>query len=586
MASLETLVQEWLRLDRNGKTRREILDLLATSNTDELEKRMKPRIQFGTAGLRGKMEAGWARMNDLTVLQATQGLCAYVLLQTVDAKSRGVVIGYDHRHNSERWAYLAARVFLSHGVKTYLLQGLVHTPMVPFSVKRLSATCGIMITASHNPKQDNGYKVYWENAVQIIGPHDKGISDSIEANLEPAPLVEGDISSPHLEDRTAEMREAYFASLATLNTHRIINEKCKVKFVNTSMHGVSDRFVSRAFTLFGFPSYIPVVAQQTPDPEFPTVRFPNPEEKGALDEAIRVADAEGASYVLAQDPDGDRFAAAEKSPEGAWSLFTGDQLGALFAGHILDQYKLTGKPLNKLAMVASLVSSRMIEAMAIAEGFEFQDCLTGFKYIGNTALNLVAKGSEVPFGYEEAIGYMFGSEIRDKDGVAASVVFAQLVAQLHDQGRTARTFLEELYNRYGFFKTSNSYFICDDAKTIGLIFDNLRNFKGSASAYPSEIAGLRVTRVVDFATGYDSGNPPSYKSNLSSSGHMIQFRAGARDDLRIALTIRTSGTEPKIKYYLEGTGRDRDAVESILPQVVDELETIWLESQKYDLGRP
>jgi len=275
------------------------------------------------------------------------------------------------------------------------------------------------------------------------------------------------------------------------------------------------------------------------------------------------------------------------SADGTWATFTGDELGALFGAHVLDQYRSSGKPLDKLAMVKSLVSSRMLETMSIVEGFELRDCLTGFKHIGNTALKLVAQGFEVPFGYEEAIGYMFGSDIRDKDGVAASVSFAQLVAVLHGQGRTARSALEELYNRYGFFKTRNGYFLCDDPETKSWIFRRLSNYKsGTSFSYPSKIAGLRVTRVVDFILGYDSGNAPSYKASFLTSNHMIQFHAEGTDGLKIVLTIRTSGTEPKIKYYLEGNGKNREAVHDILPRVVLELEKVWLEAEKNCLGHP
>ncbi|KAF8636547.1 hypothetical protein AX17_003359 [Amanita inopinata Kibby_2008] len=609
MASLENLVQEWLRLDRNITTRQEIQDLCETEDTAELEKRMRPRIEFGTAGLRGKMEAGWSRMNgkqqvdhgqgdfaiyldlDLIVLQTTQGLCAYVLAQVTGARSRGVVIGHDHRHNSERWAQLAAAIFLDQGVKTYLLRGLVHTPMVPFSVKRLGAACGIMITGNHNPKQDNGYKVYWENAVQIIGPHDKGISNFIKVDLQPRSWdreVDKILASPLCVDDTQELIRAYFDSLTALNVKKSINKACTIKFVNTSMHGVSDSFTNKAFTVFGFPPYIAVCSQQYPDADFPTVHFPNPEEKGALDLAIETANAEGADYILAEDPDADRFSAAEKNGDGTWTIFTGDQIGALFAAHILDVYRSSSKPVGRLAMVASTVSSKMIEAMSIAEGFTFRECLTGFKYIGNTSLDLVTEGFEVLFGYEEAIGYMIGSEIRDKDGVYAAVFFAQLVAMLHTQGKTAMSFLQELYDKYGFFKTSNSYFVCDKLDTIDIIFNRLRKYKEAHfPSYPSQIAGLQVTRVVDLTVGYDSGNPPAYKPKLPlSSGHMIQFRAESGDGLKIVLTIRTSGTEPKIKYYLEGNGKDRQAVSALLPRVVTELGETWLEAEKHGLGCP
>nr|GAT58011.1 predicted protein [Mycena chlorophos] len=585
--SLDALVAEWLRLDQNPTTREEVELLVQQTNTEELERRMRTRIEFGTAGLRARMAAGWANMNDLIVIQASQGLCQYVRRTVDSAQSRGIVVGHDHRYNSERWAKLTASVFVQAGFKVYLHRGLVHTPLVPFTVQALQAACGVMITASHNPKNDNGYKVYWENAVQIIGPHDKGISTSIAENLEPKSWLNEQLdSSPLCVDRTEEMKDAYFANLANLNLTRSLNGNTNLRFVNTSMHGVSHAFVSRAFKLFGFAPYIPVAEQKEPDPEFPSVAFPNPEEKGALNLAIKTADTQGATYVLSQDPDSDRFCAAERTSANDWHIFTGDQLGTLFAAQALEQYKAAGKPVDKLAMVASTVSSKMIEAMAEKEGFKFVECLTGFKFIGNTALTLVNEGYEVPFGYEEAIGFMFGSRIRDKDGVSATVSFAELAVALENDGKTVFSCLQELYQKYGFFQTSNSYFVCRDPSTIDAIFKRIRNYEtNDGRSYPREIAGLSITSVVDLTTGYDSTNPPTFKPSLPlSSGHMIQFRA-AGNGTKIVLTTRTSGTEPKIKYYLEATGQDLDSVHDVLKRVVEELANTWMEADKHHLGR-
>ncbi|KAI0637271.1 hypothetical protein C8Q77DRAFT_1216028 [Trametes polyzona] len=569
---LKNLVDQWLRLDPNEQTKLEIQRLVEAGNITELEKRMSPRIEFGTAGLRGRMEAGWSRMNDLIIIQASQGLCAYVVKHVNDAHSRGVVVGHDHRHHSEKWAKLTAAAFIAQGVPVYFHDGVVHTPIVPFTVKAKNAACGVMITGQSS-------HVYWENAVQIIEPHDKGISASIREHLEPRPLnIENLANSPLL----CKFDEAaYFEYIGSLCHYRSLNAATPLKFVNTSMHGVSDPAMSKAFELFGLPKYIPVVAQQKPDPEFPT------------DLAIATAKEVGADYILAQDPDSDRFAAAERGPDGKWIQFTGDQLGTLFASACLDKYKASGNPLSKLAMVASTVSSKMIEAIAHAEGFKFAECLTGFKYIGNTALSLEKEGYEVPFGYEEAIGFMFGSQLRDKDGVAASVMFAELAVTLQKAGKTASTHLKELYERYGYFQTSNSYFICTEPRTIDAIFARLRNYDGKAAPrgtphYPQTLAGLAVTRVRDLTVGYDSGNAPSYKPELPlSSGHMIQFRAeNVADGTKITLTTRTSGTEPKIKYYLEGSGKDASAVGELLRKVVQELSDDWMEADKNGLGKP
>jgi len=234
----------------------------------------------------------------------------------------------------------------------------------------------------------------------------------------------------------------------------------------------------------------------------------------------------------------------------------------------------------------------MVEAMSHVEGFKFVECLTGFKFIGNTALNLVEEGYEVPFGYEEAIGFMFGSEVRDKDGVAASMMFTELVTELHAKGKSASSHLQDLYQRYGFFQTSNSYFICNEPPTVDRIFGRIRNYDGKATSsrpsYPQTIAGLSVTSVRDLTVGYDSTNPPSYKPHLPlSSGHMIQFRAESpQDGTKITLTTRTSGTEPKIKYYLEGSGKDAKAVTQLLPKVIAELKEEWMEASKNGLCSP
>ncbi|KAH9946369.1 phosphoglucomutase 1 [Epithele typhae] len=629
---LKELVDQWLRQDPNEETRKEVETLLKEGQYSELEKRMSPRIEFGTAGLRGRMEAGWARMNDLIIIQASQGLCAYVVKTVENARERGIVIGYDHRYHSEKWAKLTAAVFIENGVAVYFHDGVVHTPLVPFNVRAKRAACGVMITASHNPKQDNGYKVYWENAVQIIEPHDKGISQSIKEHQEPRLL---NIESLHTSTLLKQYGyDEYLAYIGSLCHSRTANTQTPLKFVNTSMHGVSDSPMSKAFELFGFPMYVPVAAQQKPDPEFPTVKFPNPEEKGALDLAMATATECGADYILAQDPDSDRFAAAERGPDGKWIQFTGDQLGTLFASACLEQYKETGKPLSKLAMVASTVSSKMIEAMAHAEGFKFAECLTGvvpsprvrtvpssqstgFKYIGNTGLTLEQEGYTVPFGYEEAIGFMFGDQLRDKDGVAASVrtppshplparpnspspapiaqvAFGELVVRLQQQGKTASSHLRELSERYGFFQQLVLHL-------HGPVHDraHLRahpRLPASASAppalpaYPPTLAGLAVTAVRDLTEGhgYESANAPSCAPTLPlSSGQMIQFRAERRaDGVRVTLTTRTSGTEPKIKYYLEGSGKDPAAVAALLPMVVRELSEVWMEAEKNGLGKP
>ncbi|CAE6463620.1 unnamed protein product [Rhizoctonia solani] len=547
------------------------------------------------------MAAGFSCMNDLIVIQASQGLCAYVLQNVPNAVERGVVVGHDHRYNSEKWAQLTAAAFVSKGVKVYLHKGIVHTPLVPYTVSKLNAAAGVMITASHNPKDDNGYKVYWENAVQveqIISPHDAGIAAAIESNLQPIAWDLESLASVNdlIINRTEEMTVSYLEYIASLSRTRKTNPFTPLKFTNTSMHGVSRAIIDRANQVFDFKPLEHVKEQQDPDPEFPTVAFPNPEEKGALDLAIKTANASGSAYVFAQDPDSDRFAAAQKKPDGTWFVFSGDQLGSLFAAWTLEGYKASGRPIDKLAMVASTVSSKLIGAMAAKEGFKFVESLTGFKYIGNAGRTLEAEGYNVLFGYEEAIGFMLGEEVRDKDGVSATMCFAELVSSLHSRGKLATDYLEEIYDKYGYFQTSNGYFICSQSKTIDQIFARLRSYNNPASLskdkmsqYPNSIGGLTVTGVRDLTTGhgFDSSAPaPEYAPSLPvSGGHMITFKANG-DSIAIVLTIRTSGTEPKIKYYLEGSGSSREQVNQALSRVVNELGDEWMQAKLHNLGIP
>ncbi|CAG8649713.1 13569_t:CDS:10 [Rhizophagus irregularis] len=537
MTSIDLLVQEWLRLDKNPTTRSEIEKLYADQNIDELEKRLRNRISFGTAGLRSNMEAGFSRMNDLTVIQASQGLCMYLLDTLPASVSKGVVIGHDHRHNSERFARLTAAIFITKGFTVYFYRGL------PFGVKRLGASCGIMITASHNPKQDNGYK--------IISPHDKGIAKSILKYLEPwtwdADLVD---NNSLCVDNVKEISDFYFEELKELSHHREDNASSKIKFVYTAMHGVGTQVAKRAFEVFSFNPFLSTKEQEEPDPDFPTVAFPNPEEgKGALALAIKTADENGARIIFANDPDADRFSVSEKQKNGEWNIFSGNQIGIILASAVLENYNAQGKPINKLAMLASTVSSKMLEKMAKVEGFYFEETLTGFKWLGNKAIDLNQQGYEVLFAYEEAIGFMIGNIVKDKDGVSALVTFAELTVQLDKRGLTIKS--SELNYPYTY-----------------------------QLSYPSTLAGYKITYIRDLTIGYDTSKPDSKAIlPISKSSHMITF--GLENGC--ILTLRTSGTEPKIKYYLELSGKDKAEVKNELHKVTKGVADELLEPEKYGL---
>ncbi|KAI8145427.1 hypothetical protein BJV82DRAFT_643703 [Fennellomyces sp. T-0311] len=534
------------------------------------------------------MEAGFSRMNDLTVLQTSQGLAKYLLENVDDAKSRGVVIGHDHRHHSESFARLTAAAFITLGFRVWYYHEYVHTPLVPYTVKKKKAAAGIMITASHNPKQDNGYKVYWENACQIIPPHDQGIAEMILHHLKPWTWDYDLVDTSDLCQEPDGVIDSYFEELAALSRFQADNEKTSLKFAYTAMHGIGYPFAKRGFEVFNLPPFITVDEQIMPDPNFSTVEFPNPEEgKGSLSLAIQTADRSNAHLIVANDPDADRLAIAEKV-NGEWKLFTGNQIGAVLGAASFEKAKSVGIPTDKIAMVASTVSSKFLGRMAEVEGFRFEEALTGFKWIGNKSIDLENEGYHVAFAYEEAIGFTIGDLVKDKDGVSALAFFAEWAVQLEKRGLTINQYLETLYAKYGYFVSENSYFICDDKQTIQTIFERIRygyeatseNLKAGKYEYPKEIAGYRVVGVRDLTVGYDSNTPDNRPTlPVSSSSEMITFKL----ENNAVFTIRTSGTEPKIKYYSELRGDSEEQARTDLSKVVQAIGDELVEYEQYGI---
>ena len=359
------------------------------------------------------MTAGYANMNYVTVQQTSQGLGQYLLKTFGEAEcaKRGVVIGYDGRHNSFGFAHISAATFKYYGIRTFVFDRMVCTPMVPYFTKCFKCVAGVMITASHNPKQDNGYKLYWENSAQIIPPHDKNIQESIENNLELEDLseyfnyFEKKITFKP-ENFTSQTIHRYIDEISkTYLIKRELNKACP-SITYTAMHGVGYNFIVKTLATIGFPSLNSVKEQIDPDPEFTTVAFPNPEEgKGALQLSIEQAERGESSLILANDPDADRLAIAEKQEDGEWKIFTGDEIGAILAQFLFQTHKAKGDDTSKFAMVASTVSSKLLKKMAEVEGFRFEETLTGFKWIANKAMELDSQGYKTIFSYEEAIGF-------------------------------------------------------------------------------------------------------------------------------------------------------------------------------------
>jgi phosphoglucomutase len=580
-SELKALAEEWLRLDKDEVTRDEIYRLLVDGAYQELDKRLRPRIAFGTAGLRASMQAGFARMNSLTVIQASQGLAAYLLDQDPDVVRRGVVIGRDARHNSEKFAKLAAAVFVARGIKVWWLERELHTPMVPFGVSELNASAGVMITASHNPPQDNGYKVYWSNGSQIIPPHDAGIAAAITKNLEPTTWDVSAIDDGNLlvEGALALVADKYCKAIWKIAHPEgtAPPSYSDMKFVYTPMHGVGLLFMQRIVNQVGLhDSMVVVPSQAEPDPNFPTVKFPNPEEKGALNEAIHCAEQHSISLVLASDPDADRLAVAEKV-NGQWHQFTGNQLGVLLASHVLSAYP-SHKSKKKLAMLASTVSTRMLAAMAAYEGFHYNETLTGFKWLGNVARDLENEGYDVEFAFEEAIGYMFPRVVHDKDAIATAGVFLAAVSRWKEEKLTPWTKLQALYDKYGHFEDVNTYLVSPSSSVTNKVFDSIREL---GTPYPKEVGSRRVVYWRDLTRGYDSATADHIPHlPVSSESQMITCEL----EDQVFFTVRGSGTEPKIKLYIEGKSETAEKARKAANEVLKDLLTIWFKPEENGLA--
>ncbi|XP_069390882.1 glucose 1,6-bisphosphate synthase isoform X2 [Paralichthys olivaceus] len=596
---LDKAVHRWLTWDKNRWTRSQVECLLSEAQFDALRSRLCSRMSFGTAGLRAPMGAGFNRINDLTVIQSTQGLCSYLSRYFADFSSRGVVVGFDTRGqeesgcSSQRLAKLTAAVMLSRDVPVHLFSTFVPTPFVPYAVKKLGAAAGVMITASHNPKEDNGYKVYWCNGAQISAPHDKEILRSIEEQLEPwsascwdEELVES--CSLRTEPLT-RINRCYMDELTSLCFHKDLNRSCPLKFVHSSFHGVGHVFVQQAFQTFGFRPPIPVPEQKDPDPNFSSVRCPNPEEgQSVLELSLLLAERENAQIVLATDPDADRLAVAEKSDGCGWKVFTGNELAALLGWWMFFNWKENHPDpadTRSVYMLATTVSSKILRALAHTEGFHFEETLPGFKWIGNRMHELSKTGNTVIFSFEESIGFLCGSMVPEKDGVSSAAVVAEMAAYLHNKSLSLNQQLHNIYQTYGFHVSKTSYVVCNHPPTILKIFGRIRNFDGEGS-YPKTCGGISIVHVRDVTTGYDSSQT-DFRSVLpvSRSSQMITFTL----QNGVVATLRSSGTEPKIKYYTEFCAppgkSDVSSLEEELTKVTTALLDEFLEPERNNLIR-
>jgi len=547
METLFTTAQNWLNQDPDQETRAELEQLIAEAKagkTDvqaELANRFNGRLQFGTAGLRGRLQAGSMGMNRVLVAQAAGGLAEY--LKGYD-KEPSIVIGYDGRKNSDVFARDTAEIMAGAGIKAYLLPRKLPTPVLAYAIQYFDTTAGVMVTASHNPPEDNGYKVYLGKANgggQIVSPADKEIAALIDK------VAAGNIKDlPRSQNFTVlsdEIVDAYIAKTASLAKE----PACDINYVYTAMHGVGYEVLSKTLAKAGLPQPHIVAEQVWPDGTFPTVNFPNPEEKGALDLAIEVAKKHNAEFIIANDPDADRLAVALPDAAGNWKPLHGNVIGCYLGWYLAKQYHAQGK---KGVLACSLVSSPALAEIAKKYGFDSEETLTGFKYIG--------KVNGLLFGFEEALGYLVDPDkVRDKDGISAAIVFLDLVRSLKKEGKTLADYAADFTKEFGAYVSGQISIRVSDLSEIGKLMSALRNNP------PAEVGGFKVATFLDHT-----------KTDRQSDILVFVLENGSR------LIARPSGTEPKIKFYLDARGTDPKNADEVLAQF-DESVRVLLRQEQY-----
>ncbi|MFE7268946.1 phospho-sugar mutase [Streptomyces sp. NPDC057623] len=499
--------QAWLAEDPDPETRDELAKLIDAADIEELTARFSGTLQFGTAGLRGELGAGPQRMNRTVVIRAAAGLAAYLKKQGQDGGL--VVIGYDARHKSEDFARDTASVMTGAGLRAAVLPRPLPTPVLAFATRHLGAVAGVEVTASHNPPRDNGYKVYLGDGSQIVPPADVDIADEIAAVPSLTAVPRPTEGWETLDDSVLDAYLARTDAVLSAGSPRT------ARTVYTAMHGVGKDVLLAAFARAGFPAPALVAEQGEPDPDFPTVAFPNPEEPGAMDLAFAKARETDPDLIIANDPDADRCAAAVKDGE-EWRMLRGDEVGALLAAHLVSRGA-------QGTFAESIVSSSLLGRIAEKAGLPYEETLTGFKWI--------ARVDGLRYGYEEALGYCVDPEgVRDKDGITAALLITELASVLKAEGRTLLDLLDDLAVEHGLHATDQLSVRVQDLSVIANAMRRLREQP------PTELAGLAITRAEDLTRGTDT---------LPPTDGLRYTLEGAR------VIVRPSGTEPKLKCYLE-----------------------------------
>lgn len=571
--SWEQVYEQWLNETNLPEQLKNDLNDLKT-DPERCQDAFYAPLEFGTAGMRGILGAGINRMNIFTIRQATEGLARFIDAQGEDAKKRGVAIAFDSRHMSPEFSMEAARTLAHHGITSYVFESLRPTPELSFAVRYLNAYTGIMITASHNPAAYNGYKVYGEDGGQMPPADADALTTyvrSVENPLKIDVLPEDEIESSGLIHIIGdEVDQAYLALVKTVTIDQSLVDELgsNLKLVYTPLHGTGKMLGEKALKQAGFKEFVLVPEQSIPDPNFTTVKSPNPEEKSAFEYAIALGEKEGADLLIATDPDADRLGAAVRLPNGAYQVLTGNQLGAIFCQYILEAHKQAGTLPKNAVVLKSIVSSELATLIAAKYNTKMVDVLTGFKFIAEKIEQYEEDHSQTfMFGFEESYGYLVKSFVRDKDAIQALVLLAEVGAYYKKEGKTIYDGLIDIFEEYGYF----------EEKTISVTLSGIEGsekIKSLMKQFREEkwtsFAGINVIQTEDF----------NELTRTDSKGNIEKLTTPPSDVLKYFLedgswvAVRPSGTEPKIKFYIATKASSQESADQKIAKfehVINEL---------------
>ena len=538
---------KWLTPAYDAETQAEVKRMLDNEDKTELIEAFYKDLEFGTGGLRGIMGVGSNRMNIYTVGAATQGLSNYLNKCFKDLDQISVVVGHDCRNNSRKFAEISANIFSANGIKVYLFEDMRPTPEMSFAIRHLGCQSGIILTASHNPKEYNGYKAYWDDGAQVLAPHDNGIIDEVN-NVASAADIKFEGKKELIQIIGEDVDKIYLDMVKTVSIDpEAIARHKDMKIVYTPIHGTGMTLIPRALQMWGFENVHTVPEQMVKDGNFPTVVSPNPENAEALSMAVALAKKIDADLVMASDPDADRVGIACKDDKGEWALINGNQTCLMYLYYILTQYKLLNKIKGNEFCVKTIVTTELIKKIADRNDIEMMDCYTGFKWIARE-IRLVEGQKKYIGGGEESYGFLAEDFVRDKDAVSACCLIAEIAAWAKDNGKTLFELLLDIYIEYGFSKEFTVNVVKPGKSGAEEIKQMMTNFRNNP---PKEIGGSKVVLSKDYQTLKQTDAHDHVTSlDMPDTSNVLQYFT--EDGTKVS--VRPSGTEPKIKFYFEVKG--------------------------------